>query len=171
MIRAGRVLSFALAGSLASATAGLTVGTSDRLKNVNRALEARGYRGPLTSKEHAVAKFFPNGPVFSVTLWMTSPSGTRLRDARQIKFTQSYCKVPGFLTADFWPLAKTERDAFFREVIGQTPPAELDADMPTLSYDQPKDFKVPQFRKVRLTRRPMKCDIHGGDAYELDFFP
>jgi len=125
----------------------------------------------LTSGNHAVGKVLPNGFQFSVALWMKLPAGTRLRDARQIKFTQSYCNVPGFQKARFFPAAKAERDAFFREVIGQASPAGLDADIPAISYDDTKTYIMPHFRKVRLMHRPMKCDIRGGEAYELDFFP
>ena len=165
-------LSFGLALLLSIDDPGLAVTPySDRLTDIEHSLVARGYRGPLASKEHAVGKILPNGSQFSVVLWMKSPAGTRLRDARQIKFTQSYCNIPGFQKMRFFPAAKAERDAFFRDVIGQASPAGLDADIPAIGYDDTRYYAVSHFRKVRLIHRPMKCDIRGGEAYELDFFP
>jgi hypothetical protein len=106
---------------------------------------------------------------FSVRVWTKSPAGNRLSDARQIKFLQAYCA--GFFPKDsFLPFAKSERHAFFREILDRTPPAGLDADLPALGYEA-KVYSMPPFRKVRLTHRAMKCDGRGGEAYELNFFP
>jgi hypothetical protein len=163
-------MALVLASAMAVPVSALTP-PSDRLTDIDRSLAAQGYHGSLSGKEHAVAKFHPDGMTFSVILWMRSPTGTRLRDARQIKFAQTYCDVPGFSAAKFFAVSKAERDAFFREVIGQAAPAGLDSDISTITYADTKYYTVPHFRKVRLVHRGMKCDTHGGEAYELDFFP
>jgi len=103
---------------------------------------------------------------------MKKPTGTRLSDARQIKFNQAYCNVPGFSEEKFFVQAQAERQTFFCDAIGQPPPPMLDADMRALR-DETKFYTVPHYSKVRMVRHPLKCDARpgGGWAYELDFFP
>jgi len=168
-----RSLSVAVVASLAIATSGSTATPhSDRLDTIDHALAAEGYRSVLTSRDPWNAKYLPDGSYFTVTLWMKAPAGKRLGDARQIKFNQAYCVGPGFSRATFFAEAQAERRIFFRDVIGQAPPPALDTDMRALD-NETKFYTMPHYRKVRLMRRPLKCDARpgGGWAYEPDLFP
>jgi len=161
-----------LLAALAFATAGRAAEIrSDRLVDIDKALAAKGYQGGLASKEHIASKALGDGTVAAVSLWLKAPQGKRLRDARQIKFAESRCANPGMSSTKPSPLAKPERDAFFSEVIGLSPPAELDADLQALAYGDTKVYAFPPFKKLRIKHLSMKCDGRGGDAYELDLFP
>jgi hypothetical protein len=172
MRRKNHVLALGLLAWLISTTAGLAAGRhSDRLTDIDRVLTANGYHGTLISGTHVATKMADDGSAFSITLWSKSPTDAHLYQARQIKFTQSYCESPGFSAVRFFSLAQGERAVFFRDVLGLLPPVVLDVDIQTLGEGETKHYRMPHVQAMRLTRRPLRCAGSGGEAYELDIFP